>query len=394
MAITTEDTSFTHDILGRYVCNTFGDAKSSGTFDAIIIGGGTFGLTLAQDLFERSRPAGAAIKPGNYRILVLEGGPFTLPEHVQDLPSMALASPGLVQADPATLLDTPAGLRPIGPGNALPATRLELINARLDKSAVFENWGMPWNSTIRFGGLAYCLGGRSLYFGGWSPRYLATEMETAPTDPVKAASAWPQTLVDDLKQRYFLEAARQTGASTSNDYIEGTMHSFFRQKLFGLYPTIPNAIPITELPDYVKEALEDQGQGIKDIVSGPIPPPYPGFVDSLRLDAPLAVQILSRPGFFQQVLERAARHRRCPSRIQRRVRQGRQQRQAADDRHGLSRQGIADPHIHARNRRDSPGSRRHLRAQQGYRPRLPRSRRCRSKQCAAAPDGDPRHGSD
>ena len=30
----------------------------------------------------------------------------------------------------------------------------------------------------------------------------------------------------------------------------------FRQKLFGLYPTIPNAIPITELPDYVKEALE------------------------------------------------------------------------------------------------------------------------------------------
>jgi hypothetical protein len=23
MAITTEDTSFTHDILGRYVCNTF-----------------------------------------------------------------------------------------------------------------------------------------------------------------------------------------------------------------------------------------------------------------------------------------------------------------------------------------------------------------------------------
>jgi hypothetical protein len=80
MAISTEDTSFTHDILGRYVCNTFGEAKASGTFDVIIIGGGTFGLTLAQDLFERSRmPAGSAIKPGNYRVLVLEGGPFTLP---------------------------------------------------------------------------------------------------------------------------------------------------------------------------------------------------------------------------------------------------------------------------------------------------------------------------
>src|SRR6516165_6926759 len=298
MAITTEDTSFTRDILGRYVCNTLDEAKKSGNFDVVIIGGGTFGLTVAQDLFERGRPLGAAIKPNNYRILVLEGGPFTLPEHVQDLPSMALGSPNPVQADQTTLLDTPAGLRPIGLGNALPATRQELINAGLDRTTVFENWGMPWNSTIRFGGLAYCLGGRSVYFGGWSPRYLATEMETAPTDAVKSASPWPQTLVDDLNKRYFLEAARQTGASTSNDYIAGAMLNFFRQKLFNLYTTIPNAVPIAELPDYVTEAPEDQGQGIQDIMSGTVPPPYIGFVDSLRLDAPLAVQILSRPGFF------------------------------------------------------------------------------------------------
>jgi hypothetical protein len=35
MPITTENTSFTHDILGRYVCNTFGEAKNSGTLDAV-----------------------------------------------------------------------------------------------------------------------------------------------------------------------------------------------------------------------------------------------------------------------------------------------------------------------------------------------------------------------
>jgi hypothetical protein len=105
-------------------------------------------------------------------------------------------------------------------------------------------------------------------------------------------------LVDDLNQRYCIEAARQTDASTSNDYIDGAMHNFFRQRLFNLYATVHNAVPINELPDYVSEALVDQGQGIKDIVPGAVPPPYPGFLDSLRIDAPLAVQILSRPGFF------------------------------------------------------------------------------------------------
>ncbi len=298
MAILTPETIFTHDILGRYVCNTFAEAKNSGPFDVIIIGGGTFGLTLAQDLFERSRPLGPAIKPGNYRILVLEGGPFTLQEHMQDLPSMNLASPGPVQGDQTTLLDILPAPRMLNTGNALPATRTELLMSGLDKQTIFENWGLPWKSSIRFGGLAYCLGGRSLYFGGWSPRYLATEMEPAPADPLKSGFPWPQVVVDDLKTRYFLEGARQTGASTSNDYIAGKMHNFFREKLINMYPTIPNFVPLNELPDYATEAPEDMGQGIQDIISGAIPPPYVNFKDSLLLDAPLAVQILSRPGFF------------------------------------------------------------------------------------------------
>ena len=35
-----------------------------------------------------------------------------------------------------------------------------------------EVWGLAWNSNdpIGFPGLAYCLGGRSVYWGGWSPR--------------------------------------------------------------------------------------------------------------------------------------------------------------------------------------------------------------------------------
>ena len=116
---------------------------------------------------------------------MLEAGPFLLPEHVQDIPSLALSNPG-TQA-------------PFPPGSGLPATRQELIAQGNDKKTISEAWGLPWNSTERFGGLAYCLGGRSLYFGGWSPRYLDTEMPTAPVGTIDAGRVWPVTVVQDLK---------------------------------------------------------------------------------------------------------------------------------------------------------------------------------------------------
>src|SRR6266404_3211451 len=202
MAIPTQKTIFTTDILGNYVCNTFAEAMATGAFDGIIIGGGTFGLALAQDLFYRARRTGSGtvaqdgLKPPNYRILVLEAGPFVLPEHVQDVPSLGLANPG-VQV-------------PFPPGSGLPATRQELISQGKDTQAISEVWGLPWNSTERFGGLAYCLGGRSLYFGGWSPRYLDTEMPTTPVGSITTQTQWPPAVVQDLKVRFFLEGAKQT----------------------------------------------------------------------------------------------------------------------------------------------------------------------------------------
>ena len=61
MAVPTPETQFTRDILGNYVCNTLAEATSSGPFDVIIIGDGTFGLSLAQDLHFRS--SGGGFKP-------------------------------------------------------------------------------------------------------------------------------------------------------------------------------------------------------------------------------------------------------------------------------------------------------------------------------------------
>src|SRR6266487_5121933 len=159
MPITTEFTTFTRDVLGRYVCNTYDEAlvtidpnarAAAGLpargdlrpFDFIIIGGGTFGAALAEHLWFRSTNS-------SERILVLEGGPFVLPEHVQNLPVMAL------NPAPATSI---ADLRAVGQ----------------DRVPQNEVWGLAWHSNARFPGLAYCVGGRSLFWGGWSPRLLDT----------------------------------------------------------------------------------------------------------------------------------------------------------------------------------------------------------------------------
>ena len=133
-------TDFRRDVLGRYLCNGLDEAMRSADsgarpdarpFVIIVIGGGSFGGVLAQHLFHND-------KTHSHRILVLEGGPFLLPEHVQNLPML--------------------GLNPPAPSTTDPAPQAEV-------------WGLRWQSDVQkgFPGLAYCIGGRSLYFGGWSP---------------------------------------------------------------------------------------------------------------------------------------------------------------------------------------------------------------------------------
>jgi hypothetical protein len=205
MALTTESTTFTRDIVGRYLCNTFAEATQSGPFDVVIVGGGTFGLALAQELFFRSSPG--QFKPNNFRILVLEAGPFSLLEHVQDISNLQLASPGA--AADITPIPVPTPTAP------LPSTLQLLAQQGLDRRPLFENWGLPWESNVVFGGLAYTLGGRSLYFGGWSPQYLDTEMHTVPVGAITADTLWPEPVVQDLQVRFFAEAAPQSRLAPS-----------------------------------------------------------------------------------------------------------------------------------------------------------------------------------
>jgi choline dehydrogenase-like flavoprotein len=238
---TPQYTDFSKDVLGRYVCNGLDEALRSTSgrpdarpFDIVIVGGGSFGGALAQHLL-------ASDGFGTHRILVLEAGPFFLAEHVQNLPNLGLAAPGPAIVDPGV-------------------PRAEV-------------WGLPWRTDVPggFPGLAYCVGGRSLFFGGWAPELLDAEM---------SAERWPVEVSQDLKARYFAEAAAQIGVDETNDFIFGDMHDALRGLLFdGMRAgRVDLAIPLDQLP----------------------PPPWPvGPTGIEKLEAPLAVQ--GRPpraGFF------------------------------------------------------------------------------------------------
>ncbi|HEY6970740.1 MAG TPA: family 16 glycoside hydrolase [Candidatus Angelobacter sp.] len=244
-----ESTAFSKDILGRFVCNGLDEAlRTTDTsirfdarqFDVIIVGGGSFGAVAAQHLFSKDTTH-------SHRILVLEGGPFTVPEHVQNLPMLGLNVPG------ATSIQDLRNQGQFG------------VNSPRE-----EVWGLPWHSSTPFTGLAYCVGGRSLYFGGWCPQLLDAEL-----------TGWPQPVVDDLKNTYFRQASEQIGTNEANDFISGPLHSALRQILFrGIQAgDVENAVPLVELQTH----LDNIPAGEEDLS---------------KLEAPLAVQSRTRPGFF------------------------------------------------------------------------------------------------
>src|SRR5262249_19825420 len=244
-----QKTDFSLDVLGRFICNGLDEALLSTNknlrpdarpFDVIVIGGGSFGGVIAQHIF-----SGASSHGG--RILVLEGGPFLLPAHVQNLPMVGITAPGPVENDPGFLRE--------------------------------QVWGLAWRSNVKTGfpGLAYCVGGRSVFWGGWSPQLLDTDNDTEmPRD------RWPDAVVSDLNARYVRQAAEQIGVTETNDFIHGKLHTSMRRQLFDGIKNqeVTEAIPTNELPLH----LDDVPDKKKEL---------------FKLEAPLAVQAKDpRSGFF------------------------------------------------------------------------------------------------
>jgi choline dehydrogenase-like flavoprotein len=259
-ALASESTSFTLDNMGRFLCNTLQEARDSADqsvaghrrdFDTIVIGGGTFGAVVAEHIFvtdtTRSR-----------RILVLEAGPFVLPEHAQNMPFLGGA----------------------------PDLRVPWMN----------------HPALNYSGLIFAIGGRSLTWGGWSPELLDVEWGT-----------WPQTTRDALRpplpaQGYFADASRLIGVKETNDFIYGPLHAALRKQLHAGLKVANNATGFT-----FAELLEHPALRYPDAVDPPISAgllrdwlglpssdttPEAELHEMFMLEAPLAVQSVTLPGFF------------------------------------------------------------------------------------------------
>lgn len=258
-----EQTLFTLDNMGRFLCNTREEVEASlketvggrtRGFDVIVIGGGTFGSVMAHELF-------ASDKWRSRRILVLEHGPFVLPEHTQNMP--------------------------FGGGE--------------------PDMAIPWvadNAAHHFKGLIHALGGRSLTWGGWSPELLhsATDDEMV---------GWPPDAIKGLRDDgYFLQASEQIGVSWTNDFVYGPLHEAMRKRLAaGLSgPDKPAfAISPAELPDHPgvrvyqrKKSKLPSKDDLRDWLELPSGTALSRdqMRDLLKVEAPLAVQSATDPGKF------------------------------------------------------------------------------------------------
>ncbi|MDZ4851032.1 MAG: family 16 glycoside hydrolase [Pirellulaceae bacterium] len=154
-------TTLSIDVLGRFICNTWDEAtgptltsdirETSASFDAVVIGSGMYGAYCAEKIWRQGG-----------KVLLLEAGPFLISEHAQNLSRIGLGNPN------AQLPESEEG--------------------RKIRNFV---WGIPWRGNQAFNGQAFCVGGKSLFWGGWSPQL---------TDDVLAD--FPSTARDYLKNNY------------------------------------------------------------------------------------------------------------------------------------------------------------------------------------------------
>jgi choline dehydrogenase-like flavoprotein len=170
-----QETSFSVDAIARNICNTWEEATRNSAFDTVVIGAGMFGVYFADRLFREAKAK---------RTLLLEAGVFLIAEHFQDLPNIGLNVPD-----------------PMDPAGDTGKPPREIV------------WRIPWRGNTSFVGIPYCVGGKSVYWGGWCPRL---------TDD--SLADWPPAVAQYLKNNY-ANLEMQLGVSERTDFIQGQLYN-------------------------------------------------------------------------------------------------------------------------------------------------------------------------
>ena len=229
--VAVQRTTFTIDVLGRYICSLWHEAVGAGgaPFDAVVVGAGMYGAYCAQRLYRSGK-----------RVLLLEAGSFLVSEHVQNLARIGLNVPSA-----------------IWPSQESGQPREHV-------------WGIPWRGNDQFPGLAYCVGGKSLYWGGWCPRMTAADL-----------AQWPAAVTNFLTTAYpFVED--DTGVTQTADFITGHLYNALLAAVQTAAPLTPNidAASVGPAPLAVQGSPPASGLFSFDKFSA-----CPLLVDAIREDA-------------------------------------------------------------------------------------------------------------
>src|SRR5688572_6263855 len=231
-----QQTAFSLDAVGRYVCSTWDEAtlNAGPPFTAVVVGAGMYGAYCATKIVRLDSTA---------RVLLLDAGRFLVSEHVQNLANIGFNVPGAI------------------PPASDPGVARELV------------WGIPWRGNTDFPGLAYCTGGKSIFWGGWCPRLTGGDLTHWP-----AATA--QYLVD-----HYIDVESEIGVVPATDFIFGELGDVLRNACV-------NAAAVT--PD-IETTLGTSGVEIAPLAVQGSPPvsglfsfdkysSLPVLVDAIRAD--------------------------------------------------------------------------------------------------------------
>lgn len=160
-----QETTLSVDAVARFACSSWDEMAFNGgaPFDVVVIGAGMFGGYCAEKIYRFSDAI-------NLRVLVLDAGSFLVTTHLQNLPKIDL--------------------------NAAPMKRV-MRNAE-DPGAQNAVWGYPWHGNEDFPGLAYCVGGKSVFWGGWSPKLTSEDLGQWPADVVTYLNATYDAIRDEM----------------------------------------------------------------------------------------------------------------------------------------------------------------------------------------------------